>query len=141
MFAVGATLLRRTHAEGHHRCNSRSVALQVGQRADRWIRWRPKDSAGSRDKVSRIDLLPTPAIFDLIQKVGDVPADEMYRVFNMGVGFCVIVPSSQARDSISLGRSLGFDAKQIGTCTRDDHGTVEIPQRRLRSAGRHFESY
>ena len=31
-----------------------------------------------------------PAIFDLIQMVGEVPRDEMYRVFNMGLGMVAI---------------------------------------------------
>ena len=31
-----------------------------------------------------------PAIFDLIQRVGDVAWDEMYRVFNMGLGMVAI---------------------------------------------------
>ena len=31
-----------------------------------------------------------PAIFDLIQHTGNVDADEMYRVFNMGLGMCMI---------------------------------------------------
>ncbi|ATW23394.1 phosphoribosylformylglycinamidine cyclo-ligase [Candidatus Formimonas warabiya] len=32
-----------------------------------------------------------PAIFKLIQKLGHVEEQEMYRVFNMGVGYCLIV--------------------------------------------------
>jgi len=32
-----------------------------------------------------------PPIFNLIQKMGSVEEKEMYRVFNMGVGFCLII--------------------------------------------------
>src|SRR5262245_32681528 len=36
--------------------------------------------------------LPEPQpIFELIRRIGRVPAGEMYRVFNMGVGFCLIL--------------------------------------------------
>src|SRR2546427_3712928 len=45
----------------------------------------------------KIDNLPQPQpIFGLIQKLGDVPPPEMYRVFNMGVGFCLIVPDDRS---------------------------------------------
>lgn len=32
-----------------------------------------------------------PNIFNVIQKLGNVAQEEMYRVFNMGVGFCLVV--------------------------------------------------
>ncbi len=32
-----------------------------------------------------------PAVFRLIQKAGRVPGSEMYRVFNMGIGMCVMI--------------------------------------------------
>ncbi len=32
-----------------------------------------------------------PSIFNLIQKIGKVPDEEMYRVFNMGIGMVVII--------------------------------------------------
>lgn len=35
-----------------------------------------------------------PPIFQLIQKLGAVEEEEMYRVFNMGVGFCLIAAPS-----------------------------------------------
>ncbi len=37
-----------------------------------------------------------PAIFDLLQKRGDIPTMEMFRVFNMGVGYVIIVPAAEA---------------------------------------------
>ena len=33
-----------------------------------------------------------PAIFDLIQRTGNVDTAEMYRVFNMGLGMCMVCP-------------------------------------------------
>lgn len=35
-----------------------------------------------------------PAIFDLLQRIGDVAWPEMYRTFNMGIGFVIIVSSN-----------------------------------------------
>lgn len=40
--------------------------------------------------------LPTPPVFDLIQDGGEVADDEMYRTFNMGTGFVLVVPDDEA---------------------------------------------
>ncbi len=37
------------------------------------------------------DSWPIPAIFSLIQQKGEVPSEEMFRVFNMGIGMVAIV--------------------------------------------------
>ncbi|MCR6544736.1 phosphoribosylformylglycinamidine cyclo-ligase [Dehalobacterium formicoaceticum] len=37
----------------------------------------------------------TPPVFRLIQKLGQVTEEEMFRVFNMGVGYCIICDPSQ----------------------------------------------
>lgn len=34
----------------------------------------------------------TPAVFRLIQSLGNVPPDEMWQVFNMGIGMALVVP-------------------------------------------------
>ncbi|MFL6584552.1 MAG: phosphoribosylformylglycinamidine cyclo-ligase [Chthoniobacterales bacterium] len=44
-----------------------------------------------------------PAIFRLLQERGRVPAEEMYQVFNMGIGMTVIVGT---RDAAAIGRRL-----------------------------------
>ena len=38
-----------------------------------------------------------PAIFDLIQRTGNVDTGEMYRVFNMGLGMCMICSPEQVQ--------------------------------------------
>jgi phosphoribosylformylglycinamidine cyclo-ligase len=43
-----------------------------------------------------------PPIFSLIQKLGDVPEDDMRRTFNLGIGLIAIVPSRSANAVISL---------------------------------------
>lgn len=43
-----------------------------------------------------------PPIFNLIQTHGDVAPQEMYHVFNMGIGMLIIVPASQANDALAL---------------------------------------
>ena len=48
------------------------------------------------------DLPDPPPIFELIQAAGEVPAHEMYEVFNMGIGFCAVVPAEQAEEAIAI---------------------------------------
>ncbi len=58
--------------------------------------------------------LPVPPIFDLIQAQGEVSEEEMYDVFNMGCGFCVVVPASDEEAALGLLRAHYPDAKRIG---------------------------
>ncbi len=39
---------------------------------------------------------PMPPLFELIQKTGNIPDSEMYRVFNMGIGMVVITAPEHA---------------------------------------------
>jgi phosphoribosylformylglycinamidine cyclo-ligase len=60
------------------------------------------------------DPLPVPAIFELIQELGEVSDDEMGEVFNMGCGFCVVVASRDEGAALELLRSHYSGAKRIG---------------------------
>jgi phosphoribosylformylglycinamidine cyclo-ligase len=51
----------------------------------------------------RIDApLPVPLVFELIAERGQVDASELYEVFNMGCGFCVVTPASDADAAVEL---------------------------------------
>ena len=50
-----------------------------------------------------------PSIFQILQKNGKVDAQEMYQVFNMGIGMVAIVAERNARNAMSILR-----AKRIG---------------------------
>ncbi|MEE9278229.1 MAG: phosphoribosylformylglycinamidine cyclo-ligase [Dehalococcoidia bacterium] len=41
---------------------------------------------------------PQPPVFELLQRRGDVSDDEMFRVFNMGVGLILVVATDDVRD-------------------------------------------
>ena len=43
-----------------------------------------------------------PTIFKFIQNQGKVDRDEMYRVFNMGIGFVVIIPKNQMTKATNI---------------------------------------
>lgn len=56
-----------------------------------------------------------PPVFALIRTLGDVPEAEMRRVFNLGVGFCAVVPSEEAERGIATLRGAdGYPAWRIG---------------------------
>jgi phosphoribosylformylglycinamidine cyclo-ligase len=59
-----------------------------------------------------------PAIFRLIAAAGGVPADEMYRVFNMGVGLVAVAPA----DRLDAALAAAPEAVAIGRLTRRDIG-------------------
>ncbi len=64
-----------------------------------------------------LDSMPTPpSIMRLIQEQG-VDDDEMYKTFNMGVGFCVVVPDSDARTVVSTFKRHGIASRRIGQVT------------------------
>ncbi len=59
-------------------------------------------------------LPPTPGIFRIIQKSGRVSDREMYRTFNMGVGFVLICPQSAEDAMIRLFMRHGHNAFDLG---------------------------
>ena len=56
-----------------------------------------------------------PPIFQAIARLGQVEREEMYRVFNMGIGLIVVVPASAAQSVVARAISLGDPACLIGT--------------------------
>ena len=57
---------------------------------------------------------PIPPIFTVLQNMGRIQRDEMYRVFNMGIGLVVIVSPCDANAVIAKLGALGDQAYIIG---------------------------
>jgi phosphoribosylformylglycinamidine cyclo-ligase len=57
--------------------------------------------------------IPPPGIFRWLQENGNVSQEEMYRTFNMGMGYAFIAPE----ESVSGVRKFYPDAKVVGTVT------------------------
>jgi phosphoribosylformylglycinamidine cyclo-ligase len=57
-----------------------------------------------------------PPIFRLIQKAGNVAREEMYRVFNMGIGLVLICPEAEVSGVLTRCRDKGEKARKIGAC-------------------------
>ncbi len=59
--------------------------------------------------------LPRVLIFGWLERAGGVPADEMLRTFNMGVGLILILAASDADGVVTALRATGETATRIGT--------------------------
>lgn len=55
-----------------------------------------------------------PPLFRVLQDAGQVPRDEMFRAFNMGVGMIVVSPESAADAVIASARVADIDAWRVG---------------------------
>lgn len=78
-----------------------------------------------------LDALPDPQpIFGLIESAGSIAPAEMYRVFNMGIGFVVATRPEDGDAATDALRARGHDVQRIGTVT-DAAGRVRIAGARL----------
>jgi phosphoribosylformylglycinamidine cyclo-ligase len=75
----------------------------------------------------RIDApLPAQPIFGLIAQRSGTAAADMWEVFNMGCGFCCVVPAEHADAAVELLAQRHPGAAVIGAVTSRD-GVVELP--------------
>jgi len=54
---------------------------------------------------------PMPEIFSKVMLAGEVPEEEMKRVFNMGIGYCIVVPPEVVDDAMIL---IDYPSQVIG---------------------------
>ena len=88
-----------------------------------------------------IESLPDPPpIFPLIERTGPVAPEEMYRVYNMGIGFCVVVSPEGAARVQEIARAAGCEAWRIGYCVPDPDKRVWIKPAALVGQNGRFSS-
>jgi phosphoribosylformylglycinamidine cyclo-ligase len=63
---------------------------------------------------------PVLPIFEHLQKLGNIPQDEMLRTFNMGIGMVLIVPSKKFKKVQTLIDRAGEKAYTIGRVVKGD---------------------
>ncbi len=68
---------------------------------------------------------PVPPIFEYLRKLGPIDNDEMHRVFNMGIGYVLIVRPKFTRSIIAQLKKMGEQAYFMGKIKRGD-GRVTI---------------
>jgi phosphoribosylformylglycinamidine cyclo-ligase len=84
------------------------------------------------------NLPPVPPIFRLIQSHGGVSSAEMYQVYNMGVGFCVLANQKDRDAILSVLQRHGRRAQVIGRVIEDDSKGVYLPVQKLTGHGKEF---
>jgi phosphoribosylformylglycinamidine cyclo-ligase len=78
----------------------------------------PRILPASCDAVIETNSWRAPKIFQILQKNGNVDAQEMYQVFNMGIGMVAVVAEQNARRAMAI-----LKAKPIG---RIERGTGNV---------------
>ncbi len=67
---------------------------------------------------------PVHAIFDLIKELGSIHREEMFRAFNMGIGFSLYVAEEVVENVIKDLTEEGIDAYKIGMVTKGHSGCI-----------------
>jgi phosphoribosylformylglycinamidine cyclo-ligase len=65
-----------------------------------------------------------PAVFDWLQRAGNVERDEMYRTFNCGLGMTITVPPQDVDRALALLRERGEQATVVGEVRAGTRGAV-----------------
>ena len=90
-------------------------------------------TGGSFTKLKRLNnkvrynlshLSPPTGIFKQIQKDGIIDLREMYRTFNMGIGFCIILPKVNVDKTVSIIEKYNIKVSQIGEVDSKGNGKV-----------------
>jgi len=76
----------------------------------------PKGTAA----VIELGTWPVLPVFDHMQKLGNVPQDEMLRTFNMGLGMLVVVPAKRFKKAETLLERAGEKFYSVGRIVKGD---------------------
>jgi phosphoribosylformylglycinamidine cyclo-ligase len=76
---------------------------------------------GCRARISRKSF-PVPPIFSFLSEKGSVSEQEMYRTFNMGIGFMAIVEDKDVNDILQQFTALGESPYVIGEILAESGG-------------------
>jgi phosphoribosylformylglycinamidine cyclo-ligase len=55
-----------------------------------------------------------PALFRWLQDKGEIPEADIWNTFNLGVGFCLVVPASAERQALDVCQAAGYMAWSLG---------------------------
>jgi phosphoribosylformylglycinamidine cyclo-ligase len=84
-------------------------------------------------------LPPIPPIFSIIQRLDKINDTEMFVVFNMGIGFCVVVSPQDVELAMSVISRYKKKVHRIGYVVTEPRRQVIIEQHNLIGRGKHFK--
>jgi phosphoribosylformylglycinamidine cyclo-ligase len=67
---------------------------------------------------------PRPAVFDWLQRAGNIQRDEMHRTFNCGLGMTLCVAAADADRAMEILRACGEQPVPVGEVRRGGRGVV-----------------
>ncbi len=67
-----------------------------------------------------------PPIFNLLKELGDVDNYDLYRTFNMGIGFILIINKEDKDNIINIAKGLGEEVTVLGNISKGSQGVVLI---------------
>ena len=70
--------------------------------------------------IVEINSWPVPPIFEHLQRIGNVPQDEMLRTFNMGIGMVLVVPAKKFKKVQAILERCGEKGYTIGRVVKGD---------------------
>jgi len=82
--------------------------------------------AGCRARLVRSSWSP-PAVFETLREAGRVEDAEMFRTFNMGIGYVVIVAAADAEQAARTLRGAGEKVTRIGEIVAGERGVELLP--------------
>lgn len=86
-----------------------------------------------------LDALPEPEpIFGLLAEAARVEPAEMYTTFNMGIGFCIVVPEADLERTLGILRPLEPKAAVLGRAVADSERKMVLPGPGLTGTGKTF---
>ncbi len=85
----------------------------------------PRVLSNKFDVIIEKNSLPSVDIFKIAQDIGKIPDDEMYRTFNMGVGFVVVIDEKDKDVVTEIIDNNGFESYVMGY-VKNGSGSVEI---------------
>jgi phosphoribosylformylglycinamidine cyclo-ligase len=89
-----------------------------------------------------IDRLPElQPIFSLIQRFGEVTDEEMYQVYNMGIGFCLVISEEDVDKARDILKKHNVECYRIGRAVTDKEKKVIIEPKRLIGKNGQFYRY
>ncbi len=100
----------------HDECVSAMAHITGGGITENLPRVLPRGVAA----VIEIGSWPVPPIFEHLQKLGNVPQDEMLRTFNMGLGMLLVVPAKKFKKAQTVLERVGEKAYTVGRIVKGD---------------------
>jgi phosphoribosylformylglycinamidine cyclo-ligase len=77
----------------------------------------PRSLQDNQGVVINESSLPIHPIFSLLERLGNIPHEEMFNIFNMGIGMVLIVGKDDVDTTLDILDSVSYDARVIGHVT------------------------